>query len=354
MKVFRYLAKEVFITLAALIVILSLILISNQMVGYLNRAASGRIPGILILQLMGLEMPNLLSLLLPMGFYISIILAYGRLYSENEMLVLHACGLSIARIVGYTLTMAIIVSSCVLALIYINPAAAGLRAQLLQTSGVKAFIQILAPQQFHVLPQNQVLYIDAINRGHTKAEGLFLAKMNPNPEDGWQWQIIAANQLALQKHRGQSDELLMTKGSIYRMAPGSLKAQYGKFDEAVLKIPEPTLNAAEDLRTIPFAKLWKLRTLNPAMHAELEWRLSIPIMTFILALIAVPLSRVQPRSGKFSKILPAIIIFLIYTNILFVWRERAITASWQSGMSMWWVHLVWLSFALILLWRHKR
>ena len=324
------------------------------MVGYLNRAASGRIPGILILQLMGLEMPNLLSLLLPMGFYISIILAYGRLYSENEMLVMQACGLSIARIVSYTLTMALMVSTCVMALIYINPVAAGLRAKLLQTSGVKAFIQILAPQQFHVLPQNQVLYIDAINRAHTKAQGLFIAKMSTNPNDGWQWQIIAANQLSMQKNQGESEGVLMTKGSIYRMAPGSLKAQYGQFDEAVLKIPEPTLNATGDLRTIPFLQLWKLRTSNPAMHAELQWRLSIPIMTMILALIAVPLSRVQPRSGKFSKILPAIIIFLLYTNILFVWRERAISDNWQSGIGMFWIHLLWLGFALFLLWRHKR
>ncbi|MBM5802385.1 MAG: LptF/LptG family permease, partial [Cyanobacteria bacterium K_DeepCast_35m_m2_023] len=107
--VFRYLAREVFVTLIALTVILMFILVSNQLVGYLNRAASGRIPGMLVLQLMGLEMPNLLSLLLPMGFYMSIMLAFGRLYSENEMLVLHACGLSVRRVLAYTMLMGLIV-----------------------------------------------------------------------------------------------------------------------------------------------------------------------------------------------------------------------------------------------------
>ena len=91
MILFRYLAKEVGTTLIALTSILILIFMSNQMILYLNGAANGRIPGGLVLKLMMLELPNLLCLLLPLGFYFSILVAYGRLYADSEMVVLQAC-----------------------------------------------------------------------------------------------------------------------------------------------------------------------------------------------------------------------------------------------------------------------
>lgn len=353
MLVFRYLAKEVFVTLIALTVILMFILISNQLVGYLGRAASGRIPGLLVFQLLALEMPNLLSLLLPMGFYMSIMLAFGRLYSENEMLVLHACGLSIRRLLAYTLTMALIVSVLVAVMVLLNPNIAGERARLLQTSGLKAFIQMLAPQQFQALPQSQVLYIDEVNRSHTRAGGLFLAKMNPDANQSWQWQIIAAHEMSLKTSPNAQDELVMTHGRVYRLSPGTLKAQYGTFEEAVLKIPEVESNENDDLRAASLSTIWTSRHQNPMMRAELQWRISIVLMSLVLTMVAVPLSHVQSRHGKFAKIFPAIIIFLMYVAMLFLWRDKVLYDGWKGG-NMLIVHVVFLLLGLFLFWRQKR
>jgi lipopolysaccharide export system permease protein len=353
---FRYLAKEVFMTLFALTVVLMFILVSNQLVGYLNRAASGRIPGILVMQILCLEMPNLLTLLLPLGFYVSVMLAYGRLYSENEMLVFQACGFSTARILSYTLVMATIVSMIVAAMVYINPSIAGERAKLLQTSGMKAFIQMLAPQRFQVLPKQQVLYIDKINRAHTKAEGLFLAQRNanPGPNQPWQWQVVAAHDLVFAKKGGPQDQIQMHNGRVYRMTPGSLQAQYGTFEQAYVTVPKPELQTQNDLRTLPFVNLWQEHKTNPAMDAELQWRLSIILMSLVLGVVAVPMSRVSPRSGRYAKILPAIFVFLIYTNILFVWREKLAWGAWSTHANMLYVHLGVLLFGLILIYWQKR
>lgn len=354
MLVFRYLAREVIITLLALTVILMFILVSNQLVGYLNRAANGRIPGLLVLQLMSLEMPNLLSLLLPMGFYMSVILAFGRLYSENEMMVLHACGLSSSRLLGYTLFLSMFVAAFVAVMVWMNPGIAEKRARLLQTSGMKAFIQMISPQHFHVLPHHQVLYIDDINRQHTKAQGLFLAQLNDDSNHNWRWQIIAANHLEVKHTPEGTDELMMNQGRIYRMSPGGLNAQFGTFEHAALRLPDPVFNQENDLRTISFPTLWQHRRDNLAMNAELQWRISIVLMAITLSFVAVPLSRVNPRSGKFAKILPAILIFLLYTNTLFVWRERIVWNGWSSHGSMMVVHLIVICLGLGLAYRQKR
>ncbi len=354
MLVFRYLAKEVFMTLLALTVILMFIIVSNQLVGYLNRAASGRIPGILVLKLLFLEMPNLLTVLLPLGFYMSVMLAYGRLYSENEMLVFQACGMSTQRLVQYTLVMASIVSLIVGLMVHFNPNFAAQRTRILQTSGVKAFIQMLAPQHFQELPNQQVLYIDAINRKHTQASGLFLAQRNTDLSKPWKWQIIAANDMEMKKNASHQDEVVINNGQIYRLSPGSLSAQYGTFKHGVIKVPDPVIQNKDDYRTLSTVELWKTRKNSLALSAEFQWRVSIIVMSLVLVFVAVPLSRVNPRSGKFSKILPAMVVFLMYVNFLFLWRDKLTDGKWEHFNNMVLVHLVILALGGFLLWQQKR
>src|SRR3990167_10267451 len=137
MLIFRYLAKEVFITLSSLITILLFIFMSNQFIKYLSRAATGKIPGMLIMKLMMLELPNLLSLLLPLGFYMALLLAYGRLYADSEMTVLQACGYGPGRLLWQSLWMAAGVAMITCLMMTMSPLVAYERAKLLQTTGIK-------------------------------------------------------------------------------------------------------------------------------------------------------------------------------------------------------------------------
>ena len=83
----RYFVKEVLMTLLVLTIILLTIFLSNQFVHYLSRSASGQFPGMAVLQLILLDVPNLLGFLLPLGFFITLLLVYTRMYAENEMTV---------------------------------------------------------------------------------------------------------------------------------------------------------------------------------------------------------------------------------------------------------------------------
>jgi lipopolysaccharide export system permease protein len=267
------------------------------------------------------------------------------------MLVFHACGMSVRQLMMYTLVMGALVSIFVTGMVLINPSIAEKRARLLETSGVKAFIQMLAPQQFQPLPQSQVLYIDEINRGHTKAEGLFLAKHNDDPNQPWQWQVIAAHQLFLHQVPNKPDELVMTKGRVYRLSPGSLKAQYGTFESAQVKIPDTQFNPGDDLRNLSLRTIWSSRTI-PSMRAEFQWRISIMLMPLMLAIVAVPLSKVNPRTGKFAKMFPAVIIFVAYVGLLFIWRDQVMNNKWGGNMLV--IHLGVMTLGLFLVWRQKR
>lgn len=176
--IFRYLAKEVFITLISLTSILVLIFLSNQLIQYLNRAASGSIPGVIIMKLMILELPTLLSFLVPLGFYIAMLLAYGRLYAESEMTVLGACGYGPNQLLKHSFIMATGVAIIVaVIMIWGSPLIYIERAKLLRSTGIQTLVQTIMPGRFHSINDGQeVFYVQSMSRDHTKAEQIFLAK----------------------------------------------------------------------------------------------------------------------------------------------------------------------------------
>ena len=109
MIVFRYLSREVLVTLSAVSAVLLVIIMSGRFIKYLAQAAQGLLdPGVLLM-IMGFRMPGFLQLILPLGLFLGILLAYGRLYLESEMSVLSAAGMSPQRLLAYTLAPALLV-----------------------------------------------------------------------------------------------------------------------------------------------------------------------------------------------------------------------------------------------------
>lgn len=357
MIIFRYLAKEVFTTLIALTAILMLIFLSNQLVQYLNRAASGSIPGMIIMKLMMLELPNLMSLLLPLGFYIAILLAYGRLYAESEMTVLRASGYGPDQLLKHTLLLALPVTVLVAAvMIWISPYIAVERAKLLRSVGIQTLIQTIMPGRFQAMDADrQVFYVQSMSRDHRKAEQVFLARVTRRDEK-MVWDILWANKAFAQRDpKTNEDYLVLQDGKEYQGVPGQADYQIAEFSEYKARLPQPEiLGMNEDIRTFKTKKLWPLLNPDSKKAAELQWRFSIPIMVLTLTLIAVPLSRVNPRSGKYAKLLPAILIYILYANFLFVARDSVSSGSTPVWLGMWWLHLLAAGFGGVLIWYNQR
>lgn len=355
MIIFRYLAKEVFLTLISLTGILMLIFLSNQFVQYLNRAASGNIPGVIIMKLMMLEMPNLMGLLLPLGFYMALLLAYGRLYAESEMTVLRACGYGSGQLLKHSFIMASLVAVLVgVVMIWGSPLIAVERAKLLRSTGIQTLIQTIMPGRFHSVNWGQqVMYVQSMNRDHSKAEQVFLAKRT-NLNNTIQWDILWADKAFAEVDPDNGEEyIVLQNGKAYQGVPGKADYRVSEFADYKARLPHPTVRIHEDIRTAKTASLWPLNNSNPEKAAELQWRLSIPLMVLTLTVIAVPLSRVSPRSGKFAKLLPAIIIYILYANFMFIARDAISSQSIPAWIGMWWIHLLALLLGLLLMWRNQ-
>lgn len=356
MIIFRYLAKEVFLTLISLTAILMLIFLSNQFVQYLNRAASGSIPGVIIMKLMMLELPNLMGLLLPLGFYMALLLAYGRLYAESEMTILRACGYGPKQLLKHSFIMAGFVAVFVaVVMIWVSPLIAIERAKLLRSSGIQTLIQTIMPGRFHAINSGQqVFYVQSMSRDHSKAEQVFLAK-NSTKGEKVQWDVLWADKAYAETDPKTSEEyIVLQDGKEYQGVPGRADYQVAEFAEYKARLPHPTVRGlSEDLRTANIASLWPLNNPDPQKAAELQWRLSIPLMVFTLTFVAVPLSRVNSRSGKFAKLLPAVIIYILYANFMFVARNATASGKIPLWIGMWWIHLFVVILGLLLIWRNQ-
>ena len=321
MLIFRYLAKEVFVTLAALTVILLLVVLSNQLVQYLTRAANGQIPLMFIFELILLELPNLIGFVLPLGFYVALLLAYGRLYADSEMIVLQACGYGTRQLLQHTLLMSAAVALVVMVVVlWLSPVAAIERAKLLRTTGVQMLVKMIVPGHFRPLNgEKEVLYVESMQRNHTEAHGVFLAKVS-RKGDKDEWDVVWADEAYSKKDPSTwEDYLVLKSGHVYLGTPGQADYQVASFDTLEARLPHPEFTfKSSDLRVLKTSSLWPLWNTDLAKAAELQWRVSLSLMVMILTLVGVPLSRVNPRVGKYANLLPALGLFFLYANFMFM------------------------------------
>jgi len=215
-------------------------------------------------------------------------------------------------------------------------------------------IQTVVPGRFRSLSDGrQLFYVEAMNHEHTRAKQVFLGQLlDKNNEP--QWRVLwAADAFAKTNPVTHESYVVLKQGHVYQGIPGEADYQVASFDEYEVRLPHPIDTLKEDIRTLNTASLWPLNNPDRKKAAELQWRLSVPIMVFTLTLIAVPLSRVNPRAGKFAKLLPAIVIYSLYANFMFILRDWVAAGKLPIGIGVWWLHIAAALLGLGLMWRQR-
>ena len=185
MIIFRYLAREVLMSMLAVSLILLLIIISARFVTYLAEAAAGELDGGVLLTLMTYRLPAYLELILPLGLFLGILMAYGRLYLESEMTVLHACGLSQGKLIGFTMVSTFVVA-CVVGVfsLYLGPEGVRASEKLLAEQRNRTDFETLKPARFHELDGGSgISYAESISDDKQKLQKVFMAKLAPDSVD---------------------------------------------------------------------------------------------------------------------------------------------------------------------------
>jgi lipopolysaccharide export system permease protein len=345
--IFRYLAKEIYLTMLAVTSILVLIFMAHQFVHYLSDAAGGRLTPQAVLQMMIIQVPLLLGFMMPLGLFIGILLSYGRLYVDNEMTVLTACGVSQKEVLAKTIILAAVITLFVAFLMLsVEPKMAWYKDRIIKKAVASSPIEKIAAGRFQKVG-NWVLYTEAITRDRQKMVNVFAAAIPKKKQDKEPALDVVFAEKAFQKISPKKETfIVLGDGYRYLGSAGNLNYQVIQFSEYGVRLPEYDGGARKQEESMSFLELLQKRKANPAADAELQWRISMPISVIILALFAVPLSEVKPRQGRFAQILPAIIIYIIYLDLLFLGRAWVEKSRISASLGLWWIHGLMLLLAL--------
>ncbi|WP_268799743.1 LPS export ABC transporter permease LptF [Pseudomonas huanghezhanensis] len=353
MIVFRYLSREVLVTLSAVSAVLLVIIMSGRFIKYLAQAASGALdPGVLFL-IMGFRLPGFMQLILPLGLFLGILLAYGRLYLESEMTVLAATGMSQQRLLLITLAPAALVSLLVAWLSFsLAPQGATQFSLLINKQDAMTEFDTLVPGRFQALRDGtRVTYTEQLSEDRVNLGGVFISEKRMSSDNAKDRGITVL--VAEKGHQEIKDDgsryLILENGYRYDGNPGEANYRAIKYDTYGALLPKPDISdEVTDRDAIPTRELL-LGEDSPRNKAELQWRISLPILVFIVTLMAVPLARVNPRQGRFLKLLPAILLYMAYLTILIAARGALERGKIPAALGLWWVHGIFLAIGLGLL-----
>jgi lipopolysaccharide export system permease protein len=346
--VFRYLSREVLLTLTAVSGVLLLIIMSGRFIKYLAQAAAGQLdPGVLFL-IIGYRLPGFMVLILPLGLFLGVLLAYGRMYLDSEMTVLSANGFSDRRILWYTQGSALIVALIVAILsLWLAPAGVLKTQQLFNQQAAMTEFDTLAAGRFQSLGSGQrVTYAGGLSEDRTQLEDLFITERAGGIDDTTVG-VLVAETGRQQMNVDGSRYLVLYDGYRYDGTPGSADFRVISYDTYGVLLPKPEIaTEVTDREGIPTLQLFGHSDVD--LRAELQWRLALPLLVFIVAFFAVPLSRVNPRQGRFLKLLPAVMLYMAYLALLISARGWMESGALPAVLGLWWVHVLFLIIGVVL------
>ena len=361
MIIFRYLLKEVAKTQLAVFFVLMTIFISQKFVRVLGDASEGSIPGQMVMIFIALKIPDLAGMMLPLSLFLGILLAYGRIYADNEMTVLHACGVSEWYVVRVTLVLALVTAIFAgIFTLYLAPMASEYQYQVKEQLAADSGLSSLIAGRFQKTGNEKaVVFIHDKNRDDNSFDKVFVAQL---PDENHTEDSIINSSLVYAK-KGQvfeddsgSQRLVLSQGMRYHKDATNGEFQSVTFDKYYIQIQDQEVEQKHrKLSALPTQQLFNSTDAKSAIEysATIQWRIAFPLACIILTFIAVPLSVVNPRQGKFAKMLPALMLFLGYFLLLTAMRSGVERQALPSNIGLWPIHISALFLGVILLMKDR-
>jgi lipopolysaccharide export system permease protein len=339
--------------------VLLAILLANQLARVLSQAAANDFPREVVFALIGLTTTGNLSIIMPIGFFLAIMLALGRLYHESEMAAIQACGVGPAGLFRPITLLGIFIVGMLAWLSFTGIPAASARAQAIRAEALRdAQFGLLEPGRFRTFGGgNFVFYAERIDdNGILYNVNVFIerpVKEEPTPDADAppppsRFEIWTASR-AEQRGAGQAEQtFVLYDGERYEGVPGEGQFRIIKFSEGGIPIRlGDTKGRAPKAEMKPTAEL--LASSDTKDLAELHWRIATPVSALVLMALAIPLARLRPRQGRFGKMGIAILAYFIYQQSLVAARTWIENGVMPEFLGLWWVHAIALVAAAFLL-----
>ncbi|MGI9250650.1 MAG: LPS export ABC transporter permease LptF [Pseudohongiellaceae bacterium] len=359
MILFRYLSRQVLQVVLAVSLILLIVAFVSRIIQYLGDVVAGQLASDVLLLLIFYRLPEFLLVILPLSLFLGILLAYGRMYAENEMVVLLGSGTSPRRLLALTMGSGCIVLLCMVLLsLWLMPWGMQNSERLKQSQEQLTEVDLIVAGQFQRFGGgSRVTHAEQVTRGTvTELENIFVAVQGSMMQSGAvqseeETQSILLAESATPEIDAETGARFMRLENVvqYDGIPGSREFTIGQSGTQLIRLPDAVpledVLAAEE-KALPTSAL--LGATEPERQAELQWRLSNLLLVPIIILIAVPLSKVAPHHGRYNKLVPAGLLYVLYYVLLQISRDLLADGSINAAIGLWWVHILFIGLGVLL------
>jgi len=346
-----YLAREILKASLATLLILYVILISNALGRLLADIADGDIPAQAMWPVMLSHSTNVLSLLLPIGVFLGIVFAFGRMYKDHEIVIMNACG------IGYldfykpvALVLLPVFAFSVYASLWLNPQVQRNARNIIESEKDGHEFQQIKPGQFNQGNDGKlVFYMESISEDRLELRNIIISQVG---SDGRVLETADSGRQKIEQSTGNLF-LVIGPGKRYEGQPGELKHHIISYDQHGILLRNKAVSglgeSSSEQRT-PY-ELWHSSSVQDRI--ELHWRIATPVILLVLSLIAVPLAYVPPRQGRFGRVGYALAVYIAYFNLMAVARGQLSTGMLPLELNFWWVHGIFVILAGVLFYRRN-
>lgn len=335
--------------LAVTFVIISIFLVLRVM-GFLSQAAEGLIPVGGVMSLVMLKMVSYLDVMLPLMFYIALIMVLNRWYSDHEMAVLASAGLGTFHFLRPLAFLIIVLGGVVTFFsFYLTPLSLAqgysLEKQYRQSNEVSG---VITGRFVDVKDGNGVYFVEDYNRATANYESVFVYSKSFEREGV----VVAKTAYRTEDENTQDQFLVLVNGSRYEGVPGSPDYRVVDFEKYAVRIePKNQTKLYLPVRARPNSEL--RGSTDPKLKSEWYWRIAKVFTLPILAIFALALSHVDSRRGKSTGMVLAFIVYLTYTQMLAYTVALVKKGDVTNGTLIWLVHLSYFVLACYCLYRRN-
>ena len=331
----RYLLRQFALSVAAVAIVLLLVGLGGLLVDLMSDIARGKVPAGLLLSQLGLRSIEVMPLLMPLALFVGLLLAVGRLYGDSEMAVLASVGLGPQQLWRPLLVVATpVVALIAAASTWLAPTGARIAIEMVETANRSFLVAGLEPGRFRELPgRGGILYVGEISDDGTRFGRMFVQSERDGRLD-----VITARSGEMFFEGEAGRFLRLHDGVRVEGSPAEKSFRLMRFGVNELRIPDREVDAdAEVMEARSTASL--LARSDPASRAELHWRIATPVVALLLAMLAMPLGRGEPRQARYGRVLAALLIYLNAMVLLVLGRGWLAAGTLPTWLGLWWVLL---------------
>jgi len=327
LREFGQLATAVFLTLF-------LIALTTRLVRLLGQAAGGKIPSDAVVAFLGFFALNALPVLLSLTLFITVLLTLTRSYRDSEMVIWFSAGLSLTAWIRPVLTFALPLVALIATLtLALSPWTVQMAEKYRSRVDARDDLSRVDPGVFgESRSRDRVFFVESVAGDRSAVQNVFV-----NSVQHGRTGVMFSQKGTVETAPNGERFIVLLDGRRYEGVPGEADYRVMDFQRYAARVestsgeePAPT---HKSLSTMAL-----LQDRSDVNRGELLWRVGVPLSALILALLAIPMSFVNPRAGRSANLLFALLTYIVYSNLLSVSQARVAQGRMDFGVGWWLVH----------------